>query len=94
MRTPTEVKAALLKATDSDERVRLLCEMVVSLQDELFHLDKKFIELLNYFDQMSTTILNLANGTQILGAKFAEMLGAKQEMNHEIETAKELNNEN
>lgn len=69
-----ELRERLMTTTEDSKRMNLLCELVCKQQEDIFFLNKQFAELAMYMDKITDTLVQLATGTSVLGAKVAPFL--------------------
>lgn len=85
-----ELQEQLLQTTDEGKSIRLMKELIVKQQQDIFQLDKMFVELSTMFDKMVDTVVQLASGTAALGAEVAPMLQSSRKMVKNAKTNQEL----
>lgn len=85
-----ELQEQLLQTTDEGKSIRLMKELIVKQQQDIFQLDKMFVELSTMFDKMVDTVVQLASGTAALGAEISPMLQSSRKMVKNAKTNQEL----
>lgn len=86
-----ELNEQLLHCTDDSKSIKLMKELIVKQQQDIFQLDKMFTGLTLMFDKMCDTLANLATGTAALGAEVSPLLQESRSLTKTAKKSEELN---